>query len=75
VHRHGGSTGALAAWRGGGRPKKGKRMAGQYGTDRVTVRNLDVVRVDKENNLLLVRGAVPGANGGLLIVKETNKVG
>jgi large subunit ribosomal protein L3 len=75
VHRHGGTTGALAAWRGGGRPKKGKKMPGHYGTDRVTVRNLKVVRVDAENNLLLVRGAVPGANGGLLIVKETNKVG
>ena len=75
VHRHGGSTGALAAWRGGGRPKKGKKMPGHYGTDRVTVRNLQVIRVDSENNLLLVRGAVPGANGGLLIVKETNKVG
>jgi large subunit ribosomal protein L3 len=75
VHRHGGTTGALAAWRGGGRPKKGKKMPGHYGTDRVTARNLRVVRVDVENNLLLVRGAVPGANGGLLIVKETNKVG
>ena len=75
VHRHGGSTGALAAWRGGGRPKKGKKMPGHYGTDRVTVRNLKVVRVDGVNNLLLVYGAVPGANGGLLIVKETNKVG
>jgi large subunit ribosomal protein L3 len=75
VHRHMGTSGALAAWRGGGRPKKGKKMPGHYGTDRVTMRNLKVVRVDVENNLLLVRGAVPGANGGLLIVKETNKVG
>ena len=72
VHRHPGGTGSLAAWRGGGRPKKGKKMAGQYGNERVTVRNLDVVRVDKENNLLLVRGAVPGPNGGLLIIRETN---
>lgn len=74
VHRHPGGTGSLAAWRGGGRPKKGKKMAGQYGNERVTVRNLDVVRVDKENNLLLVRGAVPGPNGGLLIIRETNSV-
>jgi large subunit ribosomal protein L3 len=75
VHRHGGGTGGLAAWRGGGRPKKGKKMAGQYGNERVTVRNLDLVRVDKENNLLLIRGAVPGPNGGMLIVSETNYVG
>jgi large subunit ribosomal protein L3 len=74
VHRHLGTSGALAAWRGGGRPKKGKKMPGQYGADRVSVRNLKVVRVDTENNLLLVRGAVPGANGGLLIVQATNKV-
>jgi large subunit ribosomal protein L3 len=55
--------------------KKGKRMSGHYGNDRVTVRNLRLVRVDKENNLLLVHGAVPGPNGGLLIVRETNYVG
>jgi large subunit ribosomal protein L3 len=75
VHRHQGGTGALAAWRGGGRMKKGKKMAGRYGNERVTIRNLNLVRVDKENNLLLVRGAVPGPNGGLLIVRETNHVG
>ena len=75
VHRHPGGTGSLAAWRGGGRPKKGKKMAGQYGADRVTMRNLKLVRVDAENHLLLVRGAIPGANGGLVIVRETNKVG
>ena len=74
VHRHQGGTGALAAWRGGGRMKKGKKMAGQYGNERVTIRNLRLVRVDKENNLLLVHGAVPGPNGGLLIVRETNHV-
>lgn len=74
VHRHMGTSGALAAWRGGGRPKKGKKMPGQYGAERVTARNLKVVRIDTENNLLLVRGAVPGANGGLVIVRETNKV-
>jgi len=74
VHRHQGTTGALGAWRGGGRPKKGKKMAGQLGNVRVTARNLKVVRVDAENNLLLLRGAVPGPNGGYLIVRETNKV-
>lgn len=71
VHRHGGSAGPSAD------PHhvfKGKRMAGHYGAERVTVRNLKVVRVDAENNLLLVRGAVPGPNGGLLIIRETNVV-
>ena len=75
VHRHPGGTGALAAWRGGGRPKKGKRMAGHLGHVRVTARNLKVARIDAENDLLLVHGAVPGPNGGMLIVCETNKLG
>lgn len=74
VHRHGGGTGALAANRGGGRPKKGKKMAGRLGCDRITMRNLKVYRVDEENNLLLIRGAVPGPNGGLVMVRCTNMV-
>jgi large subunit ribosomal protein L3 len=74
VHRHMGTTGALGAWRGGGRSKKGKRMPGQLGNVRVTARNLKVVRVDAEHHLLLVRGAVPGPSGGFVIVRETNKV-
>lgn len=74
VHRHMGTSGGLAAWRGGGRPKKGKKMPGQYGNVRVTARNLTVVRVDTENNLLLVHGAAPGPNGGLLIIRATNMV-
>ena len=74
VPRHMGATGSLAAWRGGGRPKKGKKMPGHYGHDRVTSRNLQVVRVDVANNLLLVRGAVPGPPGGMVVIKETNKV-
>ena len=49
-------------------------MAGQYRNARITQRNLDVVRVDEENNLLIVRGAVPGPNGGFLVIRETNKV-
>jgi large subunit ribosomal protein L3 len=75
VHRHMGGTGALAANRGGGRMKKGKKMPGQYGHEQVTIRNLKLARVDKENNLLLINGAVPGPNGGYVIVRETNKVG
>ncbi len=71
VHRHAGGTG-MSAWP--SRLFKGKRMAGQYGNARVTARNLKVVKVDAENDLLVIRGAVPGPNGGLVIVKETNKV-
>ena len=47
-------------------------MAGRYGAEQVTVRNLDLYRIDEENNLILVKGAVPGPNGGMVIVKETN---
>jgi large subunit ribosomal protein L3 len=73
VHRQPGSTASMASNRGSGRPKKGHLAAGQYGNTQVTVRNLDVVKIDKENNLLLVRGAVPGPNGGLIVVRPTNK--
>lgn len=52
---------------------KGKRMPGHYGDERVTVQNLDVVKVDTEKNVLLVRGAVPGAYGRLVVVKEAKK--
>ncbi|HMO13697.1 MAG TPA: 50S ribosomal protein L3 [Pirellulaceae bacterium] len=71
VHRHAGSTGMSAF---PSRVTKGLRMGGQYGNSRSTVRNLRVVRIDTENNLLLVEGAVPGPNGGMVMVKETNKV-
>lgn len=56
-----------------GRVFKGKKMAGHMGDERVTVQNLQVVRVDAERNLLLVRGAVPGAPGGDLIVRPAVK--
>jgi large subunit ribosomal protein L3 len=72
VHREPGSTSSLASNRGSGRPKKGKRLAGRYGAERVTIRNLRVVRVDVENNLLLVHGAVPGFNGAVVMVRPTN---
>jgi len=71
-HRHPGSTGMSAF---PSRTIKGRRMAGQYGNANVTVRNLKVVKLDAENNVLLVRGAVPGPNGAMLVIKETNKVG
>ena len=56
-----------------GKVFKGKKMAGHMGDERVTVQSLDVVRVDAERNLLLVKGAVPGATGGNLIVKPAVK--
>ena len=74
-NRQRGSIASNASNRGSGRPKKGIRMAGHYGAERVTARNLDVVRIDAENNVLLVRGAVPGPNGGLVLVRPTNKKG
>jgi large subunit ribosomal protein L3 len=72
VHREPGSTSSLASNRGSGRPKKGRKLAGRYGAERVTIRNLKVVQVDAENNLLLVRGAVPGYNGAFVMVRPTN---
>jgi len=75
-HRSGGSTAAHSTNRGfSGKIKKGKKMAGRYGNSRSTMRNLDVVRVDLENNVLLVRGAVPGANGSYVMIRKTNKLG
>jgi large subunit ribosomal protein L3 len=53
---------------------KGQRMPGQYGNARTTTRNQKLVRVDTENNLLLICGAVPGPNGGFVIIRETNKL-
>lgn len=72
VHREPGSTASLASNRGSGRPKKGKKLAGRYGAERVTIRNLRIVKVDAENNLLLVEGAVPGFNGAVVMVRPTN---
>lgn len=72
-HRSPGSIGSHASNRGSGRPKRGKRMAGRYGATRTTARNLRLVRIDGDRHLLLVRGAVPGPNGGLVLVRPTNK--
>lgn len=70
-HRSPGSIASHATNRGySGRPKKGKRMAGHMGDDRVTIRSIEVVGRDKENNLLLVKGPVPGANQGYVVVRE-----
>lgn len=70
-HRHAGGTGCSAY---PSRLFKGIRMAGQYGAKRVTVRNQKLVKVDAENNLLLVRGAVPGHTGSFVVVRTTNKL-
>ncbi len=57
-----------------GRVWKGKKMAGHMGAERVTVQSLEIIRVDAERNLLLVKGAVPGAEGGDVVVKPTVKI-
>ena len=71
-HRARGSIASVATNRGhSGKPKKGVRMAGHMGDDRVTTRNHPLVRIDTENNVLLVKGALPGANGSLLYVRKS----
>ncbi len=69
-HRHAGSNGPATT---PGRVFKGKHMPGHMGSVKVTVQNLEVVRVDAENNMLLVKGAVPGAKKSLIVVKEAVK--
>ena len=71
MHRHPGSSGPSAD---PSHTRKGIKKPGQYGNSRVTVRNLKVIRVDPTNNLLLVKGAVPGHNNAYVIVRQTNKV-
>ena len=66
-------VGSLSANSDPSRVFKNKHMSGHYGVEKVTIQNLSVVRVDAERNLLLVRGAVPGPNGGTLIVREAVK--
>src|SRR3954463_11319061 len=70
-HRSPGSLASRATWRGqSGKPKKGVRMAGHMGSDQVTTRNHPLVKVDAANNLLLIKGALPGPNGGLLFIRK-----
>ncbi len=74
-HRSPGSIGGHANNAGkAGRIKKGKKMAGRYGGKRITVRSLDVVRVDSENGLILVKGPVPGANKGWVEVRPATRL-
>lgn len=69
-HRHGGSLGACST---PSRVMKGKKMAGHMGSNKTTVQNLEIVRVDAEKNFVLIKGAVPGPKGGLVIIKNTVK--
>jgi large subunit ribosomal protein L3 len=71
-HRALGGIGSSAA---PSRVFKGRRMPGHYGAAKTTVRNQRVVRIDGENNLLLIRGGVPGPNGGYVVIRATNKLG
>jgi len=68
-------VGSMSANTSPARVFKGKRLPGHMGVDKITVQNLDVVRVDSDRNLLLVKGAVPGPKGGLVVVRETVKSG
>ncbi len=70
VARHGGSLGACST---PSRVMKGKKMAGHLGAERVTVQNLDVVKVDAENNIIAVKGAVPGPKGGIVVLFDSVK--
>ncbi len=70
VHRHGGSSGPSAD---PSRVFRGKRMAGRYGNERVTMRNVSVFRMDETQNMLLVEGAVPGPAGGWVMIRPTKK--
>ena len=69
-HRSPGSVGGRSSNLGTGKPKKGGKKAGQMGNKQVTVRSMEVIAVDKEKNLLLVKGSVPGANQGVVYVRE-----
>jgi large subunit ribosomal protein L3 len=71
-HRSPGSIASFATNRGNcGKPKKGLRMAGHMGMEQVTTRNHPLVKIDAANNLLLIKGALPGPNGGLLFVRKS----
>ena len=66
-------TGSMSSATTPGRVKKGKRMAGQMGNVNVTVQNLEIVSADAEKNLILIKGAVPGPKGSILVIKDSVK--
>ena len=70
VHRHAGSLGACST---PSRVFKGKKLAGHLGAERVTVQNLAVVKVDAENNILAIKGAIPGPRGGIVTIADSVK--
>ena len=70
VHRQAGSMGACST---PSRIYKGKGMAGHMGAEKVTVQNLEIVKVDSENNLIAVKGAIPGAKGGIVVITDSVK--
>ena len=69
VHRQSGSMGVIDP----ARIFKNKKMAGQYGNEQVTVQNLNVVKIDAEKNLIAVKGAIPGAKGGIVFIRDSVK--
>ncbi|MDD6186684.1 MAG: 50S ribosomal protein L3 [Oscillospiraceae bacterium] len=70
VHRHAGSNGSTST---PSRVFKGKKLPGHLGAERVTVQNLTVVKIDAENNLIAVKGAIPGAKGGIVVLTDSVK--
>lgn len=70
VARHGGSIGCCSD---PSRVFKGKKMAGHLGAEKVTVQNLDIVKVDTENNIIAIKGAIPGPKGGIVVITNTVK--
>ena len=70
VARHAGSLGACSD---PSRVYKGKKLAGHLGAERVTIQNLDIVNVDAENNLIAIKGAIPGPKGGIVVLADTVK--
>ena len=70
VARHAGSLGACST---PSRVYKGKKLAGHYGVDRTTVQNLIIAKVDAENNLIAVKGAIPGPKGGIVVIADAKK--
>lgn len=70
VHRQAGSMGACSS---PSRIYKGKGMPGHMGAEKVTVQNLEIVKVDSENNLIAVKGAIPGAKGGVVVITDSVK--
>ena len=70
VHRHPGSLGACSS---PSRVFKGKKLAGHLGSERVTVQNLAIVKVDSENNIIAIKGAIPGPKGGIITIADSVK--